>query len=60
MKPGIKTSEFWMAVVTMICGFLKAQVWPDFPVEAFLGSIGYIFFRSGLKAVEIKKNGSTP
>jgi hypothetical protein len=58
MKNGIKTSEFWLSIVSIILGIIKQRWLPDFPVEAFYTVIVYILSRTVLKAVAAAKSGN--
>ena len=47
MKPGVKTSEFWVAVLgTIFAALSKANLLPgDFPQEAFVVLAAYVVSR---------------
>lgn len=47
MKSGVKTSEFWVAILgAILAALLKANVLPgDFPHEAFLVLAAYVVSR---------------
>ena len=51
-EPGRKTSEFYVTLLTMVLGFLKATVLPDIPEEAFYTVIAYIGGRTARKMVK--------
>lgn len=59
MKPGYKTSEFWLTLAAMVCGVLLAsgaipssgKVYSVIvAVAGFLASMGYTYGRSTVKA----------
>jgi len=49
IKPGIKSTEFWLSVISMILAILKQHIIPDLPSEAFYTVIAYILGRSLVK-----------
>lgn len=51
MKPGVKTSEFWVAVIgALLAGFAKANLLPGhFPQEAFVVLAAYVISRGMAK-----------
>jgi hypothetical protein len=56
VKPGIKTTEFWLtAVAALLLGWVKTYVIPDLPDETFYAIIAYILGRSWVKVKEIDK-----
>jgi hypothetical protein len=55
MKPGYKTTEFWVAILTPIVLPLLKLAFPDYPEESFLTVVAYILARFGIKW----KNGAT-
>lgn len=50
MKDGLKTTEFWLTILTAALGVLKATCCPDIPTEAFFASVSYVLGRSWVKA----------
>mgnify|MGYP000297654733 CR=1 FL=1 len=52
-KAGIKTSEFWIGLFTVVFTYLVEQLGWDVPKEAIIGTfawvISYVFTRFGLK-----------
>lgn len=57
MKDGVKTSEFWLSIISIVLGFVKAYLLPDFPEQAFYAVIVYILARSGVKAAGQLRKG---
>ncbi len=66
MKAGIRTTEFWATLLTVLLGFLNTMgVFPsDFPVDesttlvaSAAAVVAYVLGRSWVKA---KTNGTTP
>ena len=55
IKQGVKTSEFWLTIVSMCLALLKQYVFPDLPQEAFYTVIAYLIGRSIVKATANKK-----
>ncbi len=50
MKSGLKTSEFWVAVVTALLPVVKKFFVPDLPIEMIIGLGSYIISRGIAKA----------
>lgn len=49
MKSGLKTTEFWLTLITAALGVLKATCCPDIPEESIYTAIAYILGRSWVK-----------
>lgn len=53
LKGGIRTSEFWVGLFTIVFTFLVTELGWEVPKEAIIGTIAwaiaYIFARLGLK-----------
>lgn len=60
MKNGIKTTEFWLALIATIITFLNEQLGFNLPKEAILTIAGiiisYILSRTVVKVNATKKN----
>lgn len=53
LKAGIRTSEFWVGLFTIVFTFLVTELGWEVPKEAIIGTIAwaiaYVFARFGLK-----------
>jgi hypothetical protein len=50
IKTGSNTTEYFLAFLSLVLGFLKMKIWPDFPNESFYVVIAYIINRAIVKA----------
>ena len=54
MKPGYRTSEFWLALVVAVLAVFKEHIFPSLPVEGLMVIAGpimaYVFGRAWIKA----------
>jgi len=55
-KPGYKTTEFWAAIAGAAIPIVNKIFGLDLPEEAIYTLIAYIVGRSGVKAVEVRRN----
>lgn len=51
MSRGVKTSEFWVAIVAAVLPILNSTFGLGIPEESFYALIAYILGRCGVKAV---------
>jgi hypothetical protein len=50
VKPGLKTTEFWLTVVAGLLAALREHVLLELPTEAIYAVIAYVLGRSIIKA----------
>ena len=55
MKSGIKTSEFWVALIAAVLPVLNEKLALNLPAESILALIAYVIGRSGVKIAEVRK-----
>ena len=52
MTNGIKSSEFWVALVSAVIPILNSSFGWGIPIETVLGLVAYILGRSAVKAAK--------